>query len=72
VPGSCHTNQTFYKTSLAFWMIVLSKIETFSELRLFYARGPVSVQSCDNTYGLRSKSRVTVELHVHLMWLFEN
>jgi hypothetical protein len=53
-------------------MIVLSKIETFFELRLSYARDPVSVQSCDITYVLRSKSRVTVELHVHLMWLFEN
>jgi hypothetical protein len=30
-------------------MIVLSKIETFSELRLSYARHPLSVESCDST-----------------------
>jgi hypothetical protein len=74
--GSCPVHMTpaksFIKHLWLFWMIVLSKIETFSEWSLSYARDSVSVESCDNTCGLRSKSRVTVEPHVHLMWLFDN
>jgi len=75
--GSCPVHMTptkrFIKYLWLFLMIVLSKIETSSELRLSYARDAVCcVESCDSTCGLRNKSRVTVELLANLMWLFEN